>query len=323
MKSSAIQVTVSRIASLTPVIKEFTLTPIGLTTGTPTGTTLPGFSPGSHIQIELPTPTRTLKNAYSLLSDPADLSCYRIAVRLQEGSRGGSRYLHEAVKEGDTLHITPPANLFAPSSMAQHHILIAGGIGITPFMAYRAEMQRQGISHELHYAYTGGLTHAYVEPLLQVASGLVSTYDSTRGERLDIEQILSGQPLGAQVYICGPERLLQAVQQTAHALGWSEGRVHWEAFAAPEPGQPFHVYLAKQDKTLAVSADESLLEALEAARIEHPNLCRGGVCGQCAAPYLSGQVEHRDSYLPPSDQSHLLMPCVSRGACDSTLVLDL
>lgn len=315
MSPSPIQVTVSRIESLTPVIKEFTLTAHDRA--------LPGFSPGSHIQLQLPTPSRTLKNAYSLLSDPADLSCYRIAVRLQESSRGGSRYLHEAVREGDHLQITPPANLFAPSSRAQHHILIAGGIGITPFMAYRTEMLRQGISHELHYAYTGGLTHAYVEALQPAPNGQVTTYDSRRGERMNIEQILSGQPLGAQVYICGPERLLQAVQQTAAAMGWPEARLHWEAFAAPEPGQPFQVHLARQDKTLAVGADESLLEALEAAEISLPNLCRGGVCGQCVTPYLSGQVEHRDSYLPPSDQSRALMPCVSRGACNSTLVLDL
>jgi len=315
MMNSMIEVEVTKVKQLTDVIREFTLSPME--------GALPGFSSGSHIQLHLPTSHRVLKKAYSLLSDPADTSSYRIAVRLQEHSKGGSRFMHEGLSEGDHLHITVPSNLFAPNSSARHHLLIAGGIGITPFLSYLAEFQRQSKSYELHYAYRGGVTDAYVTDLRQAFSAKLHTYDSNLQQRLDLNQLLSNQPVGTHVYVCGPERLRLAVQEAATTNAWSPSRIHWEAFAAAEPGQPFQVELARLGKRLDVSADESLLEALEASGVEIPNLCRGGVCGQCATVYLEGDVEHRDAFLSQADQSQQLMPCVSRGMCGSRIVLDL
>jgi ferredoxin len=66
----------------------------------------------------------------------------------------------------------------------------------------------------------------------------------------------------------------------------------------------------------------SLLDALEEAGIEVPNLCRGGVCGQCETGLLAGEAEHRDSFLPPEARGEKIMPCVSR-ARSARLVLDL
>ncbi len=97
--------------------------------------------------------------------------------------------------------------------------------------------------------------------------------------------------------------------------------MHWEAFAAPEPGLPFRVELARSGRQLEVAAEQSLLEALEAADVDVPNLCRGGVCGQCQTRYLKGEVEHRDHFLDASERASSLMPCVSRGC--GPILLDL
>ena len=159
--SAMIEVQVTAVRQLTPVVREFSFAALD--------GTLPGFSCGSHVQVVLPIEGRTLRNAYSLLGDPRETGVYRIAVRLQEASRGGSRYLHEQVRVGDRLQIGAPRNLFALHSQARHHILVAGGIGITPFMAYLAELEAQGASFELHYAYRSGLTDAtQVTPLLRL-----------------------------------------------------------------------------------------------------------------------------------------------------------
>ncbi|WLH93697.1 ferredoxin reductase [Pseudomonas hefeiensis] len=133
--SAVLNVQVSAARMLTPVVRELTLTACD--------GALPGFSPGSHVQVHLPLAEGKVRNAYSLTNDPAHIQHYRIAVRLQEASRGGSRYLHHQVQLGDTLQISPPANLFAPHGTAHLHILIAAGIGITPFMAYIAAMEQQ------------------------------------------------------------------------------------------------------------------------------------------------------------------------------------
>jgi ferredoxin-NADP reductase len=305
--SRALKVRVSAAKMLTPVVRELTLEPC-------TGP-LPEFSAGSHVQIHLPGNAR---NAYSLTSDPSDSLHYRIAVRLQEASRGGSHYLHRDVEVGDTLQISPPANLFALHSTASLHILIAGGIGITPFMAHIAELERRQANFELHYLYRQGLSDAYVQPLQQRLGLRLHTYSC----RPDLSKILRDRPLGSHVYTCGPQPLIDAVQQQAKALGWPRVRVHWEAFKGATPGQAFDLQLLRSGQRLRVGADQSLLEALESAGLQIPNLCRGGVCGQCVTRHVRGEIEHRDSFLSPSEQAEFLMPCVSRG-CGPCVSLDL
>ncbi|SSB98369.1 Ferredoxin-NADP reductase [Pseudomonas sp. 43mfcvi1.1] len=308
--SVALEVRVSAARMLTPAVREFTLQSC-------TGP-LPGFSPGSHVQVHLPLTEGKVRNAYSLTSDPADNRHYRIAVRLQEASRGGSHYLHRHVQVGDTLQISPPANLFALHSTAGLHILIAGGIGITPFMAYIAALEQSQAPFELHYLYRPGLSDAYVEELQQRLGSRLHTYAC----RPDLNHILRDRPMGSHVYTCGPQPLLDAVRQQASVLGWPPGRVHWEAFSAAKPGQPFDLELLRSGRRLRVGGEQSLLEALESAGLQIPNLCRGGVCGQCMTRHVGGKIEHRDSFLSPAEQAEFLMPCVSRG-CDPCVSLDL
>lgn len=307
--SAFFDVRVSAVRALTPVIREFTFEAMD--------GALPGFSAGSHVQLCLP---NGLRNAYSLLGDPADASHYRIAVRRQEKSRGGSRYLHEQLQVGDRLRVGAPANLFALHGEARRHILVAGGIGITPFLAHCRELLRRGADFELHYAYRSGISDAYLGELRDLLGERLHEYDGAQ-RALDLNQLLRHRPLGSHVYACGPQRLLLALREQAAALGWSDSRVHWEAFAAPEPGQPFRVELARSGRQLEVGAEQSLLEALEGAGVEVPSLCRGGVCGQCQTRYLKGEVEHRDHVLDAGERAGSLMPCVSRGC--GPILLDL
>lgn len=302
MSAATLKVQVSSARMLTEAVRELTFTPCA--------GSLPGFSPGSHVQVHLPLAQGTLRNAYSLTSDPADNRQYRIAVRLQEHSRGGSRFLHQQVQVGDTLQLSAPANLFALHSTASLHILIAGGIGITPFMTYIAALEQQHAHFELHYVYRPGQSDAYLQELQQRLGARLHRYAS----RPDLSQILRDRPLGSHVYSCGPQPLLDAVRQQTQALGWPENRVHWEAFSAAQPGQPFDVQLLRSQQRLHVGAEQSLLEALEVAGVNVPNLCRGGVCGHCKTRHRGGAIEHRDSFLSPAEQTEFLMPCVSRAS---------
>ncbi|MDZ3991842.1 PDR/VanB family oxidoreductase [Pseudomonas sp. Teo4] len=308
--NSLIEVRVCAIRPLTPVIREYSLEALS--------GKLPGFSAGSHVQVHLPNGRR---NAYSLLGDPRHQHCYRIAVRHQASSRGGSRYLHQHLKVGDRLYITAPANLFALHREARRHLLLAAGIGITPFLAYSHELLRDGSDFELHYAYRTASSDAYLAELREALGPRLHEYPGGV-RRLDITAVLNDQPLGTHIYACGPQSLLADLQEHTHKLGWSPRRVHWEAFAAAEPGQPFGVELVRSGRQLQVAANQSLLEALEDAGVEVPNLCRGGVCGQCQTPWLKGDVEHRDLFLSAEQRASHLMPCVSRG-CGSPILLDL
>jgi len=280
---------------------------------------LPAFDAGAHIDLHLP---NGLVRQYSLCNAPHERGRYLVAVLREPAGRGGSACVHEALHVGTTLPISRPRNAFALAP-CPHTLLLAGGIGITPFMAYLAELEAQGASFELHYAYRSGLTDAYAAELRERLGERFHGYDAAAGQRLDCTSLFAGKPLGSHLYVCGPQRLLDELRTLAGAHGWSAGRLHWEAFAAPEPGQPFTVELARSGQRLQVPGDHSLLEALEAAGVEVPNLCRGGVCGQCTTRYLSGEVEHRDHYLDEQQRGAALMPCVSRGGCSGTLLLDL
>lgn len=317
MAAPTIEVQVQQTRQLTPLVRELVLQPVA--------GQLPEFSAGSHIQLHLPVAGRLRINAYSLSRPHAGHRGYRIAVRLQEDSRGGSRHVHQGIAAGQRLRITAPANLFPLHSQARLHILVAGGIGITPFLSYIDELQRRGAAFELHYAHRAGLTDAYAAELAERLGPRFHAYGTDAGRPLDLHAVLHGRPVGSHVYTCGPDRLVQAVQAHARALGWPDARIHSEAFAGAEPGEAFSVLLARSGRRVNVAPEQSLLEALEDAGVAVPNLCRGGVCGQCATRYTAGAagtVEHRDHFLSAQERNALLMPCVSR-ACGTALQLDL
>ena len=312
----SMNVRVTSVDQVAPMIREYTLTAIA-------GELTP-FSPGAHVIVEMEGADKTYRNAYSLLSDPADASAYRIAVRLQDDSRGGSVFMHEHVHVGDELHIKPPANLFAPQWKAKKHLLLAGGVGITPFMSYIPEMIRRESNVELHYLFRGQQTGAYKVSLAKQLGPHFFSYDSDLGERCELKKVLADQPLGTHIYICGPASLIDATNTTAEEMGIPLSMVHYEEFAAPKPGAPFVVEIKSSGKTVPVGPEESLLEALENANVDVPNLCRGGVCGQCVCAVVEGDIEHRDSFLSDDEKlaGRLVMPCVSRARSER-IVLDI
>jgi ferredoxin len=141
-----------------------------------------------------------------------------------------------------------------------------------------------------------------------------------------VERLLSTQPLGTHVYVCGPAGLINHVVTTARNCGWPGSHIHWEQFAAPPVGDAFEVFLARAKRTVRVPPDQSLLESIEAAGVEVPYLCRGGVCGFCQTRVLEvdGELLHNDHFLSEAERASgkTIMPCVSRARCRS-LLLDL
>jgi ferredoxin-NADP reductase len=113
------------------------------------GGPLPAFSAGSHVDVQLP---GGLTRQYSLCNDPAETHRYLLGVLKDAASRGGSRAVHEQVQEGSLLQISPPKNHFALAHDAQRHLLLAGGIGVTPILCMAERLARTGAAFEMHYA---------------------------------------------------------------------------------------------------------------------------------------------------------------------------
>lgn len=278
------------------------------------GGTLPPAPPGAHVLLTLHTPARIRRNAYSLVATGAH---YEIIVRQVTASRGGSEFLHTAAAPGHETTMGLPQNLFPVAPLARRHLLLAGGIGVTPFLSY---LQALGNACELHQFCRPEDSEAFTALL---APWRKRAHLHTHRAALDLPALLAGQDLGTHLYVCGPEPFMAHVAETAHRLGWPAAKVHRESFGHVSGGDPFSVTLARSGRGVAVDGESTLLEALEAAGIDAPCLCRGGVCGQCRVAVLAGLPDHRDMVLSAEERAagDCILTCVSRAR--TPLVLDL
>ena len=314
MSSASLNVEIRRIRELAPGIREFSLSRTD-------GEDFPVYSGGSHIVLSLPLGERPHRNPYSLLGDPTVRDTWRVAVRKQEESRGGSRWLHEQAREGMRIDISAPVNLFPLIRTGRRHILVAGGIGITPILSQARELARLGADFEVHYAYRGPEYGVFSDELEALAPGRVHHYVQSRREQIEFGSLLAGRPLGTHFYICGPAGMVAASMNAGKSLGWPESHLHSEQFLAPTGGEPFDVKLALSGKAFTVPSDLSLLEAIEQQGVDAHYLCRGGACGQCELEVLGaeGELIHHDLSLSADERASgkKIMPCVSRlkGGC--------
>lgn len=314
------KVRVAKITQVADKVKRFRFERID-------GKPMPIFSGGAHVIVSMRDGEVLRRNPYSLMSSPVDTSGFEISVLRVEDSRGGSAFLHEKLKEGDTLTVSSPVNLFSYDQRGKKHVMMAGGIGVTPFIAMMDQMEREGRMFELHYAVRTRTHGAYWKELQQrYGAHRVKVYCDEEKLFIPTDAILSGQPLGTHLYVCGPAGMIKAVLGKAKALGWPQQNLHSEEFLAPPPGKPFQAVLTKSKKTIEVGAHQSILEAVEAAGVDAAYLCRGGACGQCetGVSACSGDIQHNDHYLEPDDKASgkKIMICVSRIS-GGTITLDL
>ena len=122
--------------------------------------------------------------------------------------------------------------------------------------------------------------------------------------------------------------MLDAFETFCAGLGYANA--HIERFAAVEVAaasdarQSFTVELKRSGKSITVEAGQSLLQALNAAKINCVTSCEEGICGACETRVIEGQPDHRDSVLSTAERAanKVMMICVS-GCKSERLVLDL
>ncbi|MCE9657009.1 MAG: cytochrome P450/oxidoreductase [Burkholderiales bacterium] len=292
----------------------------------PDGRALPAWTPGSHIDVECG--DTGLSRPYSLCGDPADARAYEIAVLRENPSRGGSAWLHGSASAGDRLHVSAPRNHFRLDESAEKLIFIAGGIGITPIAAMARRARELGVDYALHYSGRRRARMAFIDGLAALHGRRLHLHVQEEGGRNDLAALLREPADGAQVYACGPARMLAAV--AAACAHWPEGSLRVEHFSTtpgkldPDGEHAFEVELRDSGLVLPVRADQTLLAALRAANIDVRSDCEEGLCGSCEVPVLAGTVDHRDSVLTRAerDANSKMMACCSR-ACDARLVLGL
>ncbi|GAA3383593.1 hypothetical protein GCM10020369_10030 [Cryptosporangium minutisporangium] len=286
-------------------------------------TLLPDWEPGAHIDLVLPSGR---VRQYSLCGDPAVRSKYRVAVLREPGGGDGSAEAHR-LAPGATISIRGPRNHFRLVG-ASSYLLLAGGIGIAPFLPMIAQLATEGARWHLVYRGRSLAAMAFAEQLARSHPQHVTISPADQQPRPDVEAILRAAPAGTAVYCCGPEAMLDAVEALM-PIACPRGVLHVERFLASSaastlPGTPFEAELRRSGRVLQVPADRSLLSVLQDVEPGTDYSCANGVCGSCETRVLAGVPDHRDYVLRPEERRRrdVIYPCVSRVR-GSRIVLDL
>jgi ferredoxin-NADP reductase len=303
--------TVRAHRDLSATVREFEIRPEG---------GVKPWSVGSHLNVRIEVAGRDETRSYSLVglpSAPAARDVYRIAVKLAQPSRGGSRYLW-SLETGDELHIGEPNNHFELGFGAPEFLLVAGGIGITPIVGMAQMLASKGANVRMCYAARSAGELVYRDVLRDALGNGLRTYCDDAGDRIELDTEIAALAPRAQLLACGPVPLLDALRDAWERAARHPADLRFETFGntGRHEAQAFWVEVPRHRVRIEVPANRSLLDMLNEAGVETLFDCRRGECGLCTLDIVSvsGAVDHRDVFFSAAEKraNKRLCACVSR-----------
>lgn len=289
---------------------------VALTFADPAGGLLPSWTPGAHIDVQLPSGRR---RQYSLCGIPGRRTDYRIAVRRLDDGGGGSIEMHNAFTEGDTLVFEGPRNAFYLGTDEHQVLFVLGGIGVTPILPMITEAHARGIDWRAVYAGRSRDYMPLLDEVLAVAPDRVTVWaDDERGRLAGPDDLLAGAGPTTAVYVCGPAGMLEAVRAARNH--YAQAPLHYERFSPPPivDGVPFELELARSGRVLPIPADRSALAVMLDIDPTTACSCQQGFCGTCRVKVLAGDVDRRGRTAEGDGE---MLVCVSRSR-GGRLVID-
>lgn len=275
--------------------------------------------PGEHIDVLVEIDGRTDDRSYSVVEGSEDGSRIVVSVFRTPASRGGSMYMHE-LAVGDLLRITQPLQDFPLRIGAPAYVLVAGGVGITAILNMARLLRQRGDDYVLHYVGNSRERMAYLEELEVDHGDRLILHVTQEHGRMSIAELLSTVPIQAELYMCGPIRLMEELRREWERSDRDITALRYETFGNSgwfDP-EPFSVVVPKYGVTVEVEPSESMLEALERSGVDMMFDCRRGECGLCEVRItaLEGVVDHRDVFYSERQKApnSKMCGCVSRVA---------
>lgn len=276
------------------------------------GRPLPGFRPGQYVGLRLAGQSRSYSLTGPALPRP---DAYRIAVREIAGGLVSSAVRRE-LHPGTVVELQAPKGGFVlPLTNEFPVVLIAGGIGITPFISYLESLQGRPDEPEivLHYGCRDGARQPFRErleilrqrlPNLRLVSHLSRPAPADRCDRKGrfdagaIDPSLLARR--ARFYMCASDGMMAEARASLLKRGVPAFEIFSERFRSPAPPaleglKPRTIVFARSGRSVLWSPDDagaSILAAAERAGISLPSGCRVGQCESCLVPVRGGEIRH-------------------------------
>ncbi|MCX4098129.1 ferredoxin reductase [Nocardia sp. alder85J] len=246
-----------------------------------------------------------------------------------------SRHLWRNARAGMVLDLTPAAGTFVlPSPRPERIVLISGGSGITPVLSMLrtlAAEDHRGDVLFLHYARSPESVPHRVEldavarahPRMRIEFRYPGAESDRHFDRDTLTELAPWFP-AAQLYVCGPARLMTAVRAVAAAEG-IESSVHTEEFtlsnAAVDPAEVSGATSFSASGVRSENTGISLLEQAESAGLTPEYGCRMGICFSCTAIRRSGCTRNLRTGELDSDPDQRVQLCVNAAVGDVDIAL--
>jgi 3-ketosteroid 9alpha-monooxygenase subunit B len=293
------------------------------------------YRAGQFLTFRVPHGEGPFNRCYSLSSAPEADGQMKVTVKRVTGGKG-SNWFNDALKEGATIDVMPPAGRFVLSDSAHPLLLFGGGSGITPMMALIKSALKSGARRmRLFYANRDKPSIIFDAELLALIASHPSRLEVIH--HLDAEQGLTQPPEvlaalkgfeGAEAFLCGPGPFMDMVESTLLGAGMPRDRVRLERFEASgndavpvEQAEgdviPDHITIHFEGKTHKVpyKKGQTILEAARGGGLNPLSSCEEGFCASCAAKRIKGKVvlAKNDIYTDDDLANNWILTC--QGHC--------
>lgn len=200
------------------------------------------FLPGQYVNVQVPGTTAT--RAYSFSSHPQSTEASFLIRNIPGGLMSG--YLARA-QAGDAMALTGPMGAFYLRPVTQPQVFLAGGTGLAPFLSMLEQIATTGTDQpiRLFYAVTRDADLVELERLQSLAdlipslalTTIVADPTSSHAKKGYVTDHLSASDLwdgAADVYLCGPPPMVEAVRDHMKGLGIAPASFLFEKFNPSE-----------------------------------------------------------------------------------------
>jgi 3-ketosteroid 9alpha-monooxygenase subunit B len=295
------------------------------------------YQPGQFLSFKIPFEGHVLTRSYSLSSSPHTDREHKVTVKRVDDGRI-SNWMHDELREGDTLMVTPPAGFFLLNRESRKVVLFSGGSGITPVISIIKSALATGDRRlKLIYANRNAESIIFKDELESLAARhpdrfeLVHSFDDVDGF-LDVDRVkgYAEGETGSDFYLCGPGPFMATVEAALEEVGVHMDRIHVEHFASPtdptavaeetsstaDETAPETITIVLDGETHEVpyTAGERVLQAARRAGLEPPFSCEEGYCSCCMAKLAEGRVMMvaNDCLTPELLEEGWVLTCQSR-----------